>query len=300
MTLKLSAPKPTERAGENTLLDHIEGLPAWLERVRCPRTKLGGWSLGWVGTELENGLPRDGYLVNEHAGTVYNIRGGILDLALPIKPNALTLAGWSNHVPPTPQIYERIWRTRALSLMTGSSFPLERELALVNEWTDVKRGEVVLDVGTSTGLYARGLAATPAAPTIFAVDLSAAMLREARGYIPREGRKGIVLMRAAAEYLPFHDASLDAVVVGGSLNEMKLMSVALRESYRVTRQGGRMFVMSLSRAASAPGRLLQRFLQRGGLKFPSVADFNAMTQAEGWTTAKQESNRIVLFTLLTK
>jgi ubiquinone/menaquinone biosynthesis C-methylase UbiE len=74
----------------------------------------------------------------------------------------------------------------------------------------------------------------------------------------------------------------------------------LRESYRVTRRGGRMFVMSLTRAAGAPIRLLQRVLQTGGLKFPAVPEFNTITAAEGWTTLKQESKGIVLFTLLTK
>lgn len=275
-------------------------LPTWLERVRCPKTKYGGWTAGFVSPAVENGLPHDGYLVNENAGTVYDIRGGILDLALAVKPTALTMAGWSNHVPPTPQIYERLWRKRALSIMTGSSFPVARELALMNEWIEPQNGEFILDVGTSTGLYARGLAATPAAPTIFAMDLAWGMLREAQGYIRREQQKGIVLMRAAAENLPFHDGTLDAVVVGGSLNEMKLASVALREAYRVTRRGGRMFVMSLTRATNAPVRLLQRFLQTGGIQFHAVSDFNAITNAEGWTTAKQELRGIVLFTLLTK
>lgn len=275
-------------------------LPAWLKRVRCPKTKYGGWTTGFVSAVVENGLPRDGYLVNKAAGTVYDIRNGILNLALPTKPTALTIAGWSNQVPPTPQIYEWLWRKRALSMMTGGSYPVARELALLNDWTNVQSGEYVLDLGTSTGLYARGLAAMPASPTIFAVDLAWAMLREAKGYIRREQRKGIVLMRAAAENLPFHDASLDAVVVGGSLNEMRLMSVALREAYRVTRPGGRMFVMSLTRAPNASIRLLQRFLQTGGIKFPALSEFNAITTVEGWTTAKQELKGIVLFTLLTK
>ncbi len=268
----------------------------WLERVRCPKTKLGGWATSFVSSAMENGLPRDGYLVNESAGTVYNIRNGILDLTANLKHSDLTPAGWSNHFFPTPQLYERIWRKRALTILSGENFSVARELNVLNDWVKVQAGEYVIDLGTSTGLYARGI--TNKFVTTFAIDLSWGMLREAKKYIGREKWQGIVLMRAAAENLPFHDASMDAIVVGGSFNEMKSIAVAMREANRVTRRGGRMFVMSLSRATNNPARLLQKLARASGIKFPSVNEFNAMANQTGWNVTNQEAKGSVLFSLL--
>lgn len=273
--------------------------PRWLERVCCPRTGVGHWVVSSISDETENGLPVNGYLVNERAGTAYDIKDGIADMTAGLRRSDLTVAGWSNHFLFAPQAYERIWRRRALTLMTGEAFSIARELAVLNEWTNLQSGEYVLDLGTSTGLYARGVAAHVDA-TVFAIDLSWGMLREARKYIAREQRQGIVLMRAAAERLPFYDASLDAVVVGGSLNEMKSIPVALREARRVTRTGGRLFVMGLTRANTRRGRWLQRFLGAGGIQFPTVNTFNDMARAAGWTIQGQHKKGIVVFTLLTK
>ena len=274
-------------------------VPRWLERVCCPRTGLGHWVVSSISDDMQDGLPVEGYLVNERAGTAYDIREGIPDMTAGLRRSDLTHAGWSNHFPFAPQVYERVWRRRALTLMTGESFPVARELSVLNDWANIQPGESVVDLGTSTGLYARGVAAHVDA-TVFAIDLSWGMLREAKKYIAREERRGIVLMRAAAERLPFYDEALDAVVVGGSLNEMKSMPVALREARRVTREGGRMFVMGLTRANTRRGRWLQRFLGRGGIHFPTVNTFNSMMREAGWAIQGQHKRGIVLFTLLNK
>lgn len=272
--------------------------PEWLARLRCPKTKLGGFTTSFVSPRVENGIPRNGYLICESASTVYSVRGGIVNLVPPRTRLPLTVAGWSNHFFPSPQLYEAIWRRRALTFMSGELFPVTREYALLNDWAQVQPGEGVIDLGTSTGLYARGLSDRDA--TIFAIDLSWGMLREARGYIEREKRRGIVLMRAAAENLPFHDNSMDAVVVGGSFNEMQSIRAAMAEAYRVTRPGGRMFVTSLSQASRWRARVLQSLARLSGIQFPSVNQFNALAQQTGWNIAAQELKGIVLFSLLTK
>lgn len=272
--------------------------PFWLERIRCPKTKLGGLTTSAISEPSAAGVPQNGYLVCKAGGTVYDIKNGILDLTTKLPRNALTSAGWSNHFPPTPQLYERLWRQRALTLLTGEKFPVAREIEWLNAWAQLEAGECVVDLGTSTGLYARGLSERGA--TIFAVDLAGGMLREAQGYIQREQRRGIVLMRAAAENLPFHDASMDAVVVGGSLNEMKSIASALHESHRVVRRGGRMVVMSLVKAYKQPGMVLQSLARQGGIQFPQVNELNAMAMQARWKIAKQELEGIVLFTLLVK
>lgn len=270
----------------------------WLNVLRCPATKREGFAVSYVGERLAaNGLPVEGYLTCEAAGTVYGVHGGIADLTTRTRAGDLTAAGWSNHVPPTPQLYERVWRRRSLSILTGEAFPVARELDWLNEWTGAQGGEKVIDLGTSTGLYARGLAQSSA--TIFAVDLAWGMLEAARGEIERElpyaEARNIVLMRAAAENLPFRDGSVDAVVVGGSLNEMKSSEVALAEARRVVRPGGRMVVMGLTRAASEWGRNLQGMIGASGIRFPSAEEFDVMARRAGWQVKRQEQKGVVLF-----
>lgn len=269
----------------------------WGELV-CPVCKQSGLRLSTSALPGADLLPEHGYAVCDNCKRLYPIAEHILDMAAHEPRPALTLAGWSNHFPPTPQLYERIWRRRALTIMTGEAFSVEREWNRMNEWTQLQAGECAVDLGTSTGLYARGV--VPKEATVFAVDMAWEMLREARRYIAREKRSGIVLMRAAAEKLPFRNESIDAVMVGGSLNEMKAIPAALTEANRVTRRGGRMFVMSLSRATKNPGKVLQGLAGLSGIKFPGADEFNAMAQGAGWNVAKQEQKGIVLFSLLSK
>lgn len=246
----------------------------------------------------EGVLPEHGYAVCDACQRLYPISSAILDMVVYDKGFALTLAGRSNDFFPTPQLYERLWRKRALTLMTGEPFPVAREMQWLRDWTKLRAGECAVDLGSSTGLYARGLSETGA--TVFAVDLATGMLREAQNYIRREQRQGIVLLRGSAENLPFHDASMDAVVVGGSLNEMKSMRAAMQEAFRVVRPGGRMVTMSLSRAYTSLGRALQKSAGMSGIQFPTVAEFNSNVEQSGWKIAEQELKGIVLFSQLVK
>lgn len=275
------------------VLGWISRLVSKLECVNC-----GSAGLRLSSTLPDEGedLPPHGYIVCDNCNTLYPIAEGIADMMPRQTRPALTMAGWSNHFAPAPQVYERIWRRRALTLLTNERFSVEREWGWLNEWTNVQAGEFVIDLGTSTGLYARGLSGKGA--TIIGVDAAWGMLSEAKKYVEREKRKGIVLMRATAEHLPFRDWSMDAVVVGGSLNEMKSIGAALGEAKRVTRRGGRMFVMSLSKARENPGRLVQDFLGASGIQFPAVNVFNAMAQKAGWEIQRQELRGVVLFSLM--
>jgi SAM-dependent methyltransferase/uncharacterized protein YbaR (Trm112 family) len=272
-------------------------LDLW-SRLMCPNCHAEGLRLSANRPLCANELPEYGYAVCDTCQRLYPIAAGILDLAVYDTTFALTLAGQSNHFFPTPQLYERIWRTRALTLLTGESFPVAREMQWLDDWTQVRAGEYVIDLGTSTGLYARGLSKHGA--TLCGVDLAWGMLREAQHAIRREQRAGIVLLRAAAEKLPFRAESMDAVVVGGSLNEMRSIAAALQEALRVVRPGGRMVTMSLGKAYNPRGRWLQKLAGASGIQFPTVSEFNTLAENAGWKIARQELKGIVLFSLLTK
>ena len=89
--------------------------------------------------------------------------------------------------------------------------------------------------------------------------------------------------RAAAENLPFHDENMDAVVVGGSLNEMKSIwrGVARSESCDTAR---RTHVCHEFRAGQQKSRKMGPSLSEYWVEsnFRRVKEFNGMAEEAGW------------------
>ena len=95
----------------------------------------------------------------------------------------------------------------------------------------VESGTRLLDIGCGPGaVIAAGLAR---GASVTAVDLSAAMVREARQRFPTSD-----LRVCDATRLPFADASFDAVTFGFCLHHMAQPHLALAEAHRVLRPGG--------------------------------------------------------------
>ena len=92
-----------------------------------------------------------------------------------------------------------------------------------------------LEIGCGTGLHAALLAASGWTPV--GVDLSAGMLRHARGRLP--------VAQADATRLPFRDASLPAAVAVMVHTDMPQYPAVLREAGRVLRPGGRLVHIGL-------------------------------------------------------
>lgn len=180
------------------------------------------------------------------------------------KKAPITLAARTNLVPLTAIGYE-IWRKRALSMLSGRPFPLDEELALLVKLVQPVAGLQFLDLGTSTGLYARALLEAGAA-RVYALDLSPAMLKvalqKARGYT------GFVPLLARAEAIPLPEAAVEGVVVGGSWNEFPHPQVVVDEMHRVLKPGGRIWIIFNHRSDSA----LQRVLEWTGLRFPALPE----------------------------
>lgn len=244
-------------------------------------------------------VPASGYAVWDHCATRYPIAEHILDLA-PHRAYPLTLAGRSNLAPWVPTLYENVWRPRSLSILSGEPFPPARELALLNDWAHVAPDELVLDIGTSTGFYARGLARACDAAQIVALDHARGMLQMARMLARREGFNKLIYLRAFAQAPPFADASVDVVVCGGSLNEFDSMAEALREMRRVLKTGGRLVMMSLLAASSPQGKLAQQFFGMSGIHFPTRAAFNLLAHEAGLRVVEQQAYGSVLFSRLEK
>lgn len=97
----------------------------------------------------------------------------------------------------------------------------------------------ILDVGCGTGSLLDALHAWGRAPSVYVgLDLSAGMLREARGTHPGAG-----LARAEAGALPVASAAFDLVVSASSLHDWPDPAAGLREMRRALAPDGRLLLM---------------------------------------------------------
>lgn len=229
----------------------------------------------------------------------YPIVDGVLDLLGPLGlPTSVAQA--VNVFPPAAWGYERTWRPRALSMLTGEPFGYDRELPLITGLVAPERGGLIVDVACSNGLYARALERTryDAPGHVVGVDMAMPMLRQARAYARAE-RLRISYVRARAQALPFANGAATALAMGGSLNEIGDSAAALREVRRVLAPTGRVALMHLVRDESAAGRALQSFLSLGGVALPPLAEVNHAFAAAGLRLRAQWRYRAVVFSLLT-
>ncbi len=166
----------------------------------------------------------------------------------------------------------------------------------VREWSEIASTDWVVDLGTSTGFYARGLArASGDRAQIVGLDHAAGMVAFARRAALREGLKNVVFLRALAQRLPFANASVDVIMCGGSLNEFRSMAETRGEMIRVLKPDGRIVTMSLLAAASMQGNLAQRFFGLSGIRFPTREAFHAQVRQAGLRIVRQETFGVVTF-----
>ena len=120
-------------------------------------------------------------------------------------------------------------------------------------------GELALDVGTGTGLYACNLANRGL--HVVGCDSSEAMLQVARAKATR-----VVWQLAEAESLPFSEGTFDLVLSVTALEFMRDPAQALSEMFRVVSPGGRL-VLGVLNAQSAWGKDYIRDARRDDTPF---------------------------------
>ncbi|NTU81539.1 MAG: methyltransferase domain-containing protein [Chloroflexales bacterium] len=275
---------------------YIEAL-AYLTCPRDPEAPL----------ELERGvrLAADGELLAGRlrcpaCGARYPIDGGIADL---LGPRALpdSIVQVTNFLPPIAWGYERAWRPRALTLLSGEPFGYARELPLIVGLAAPERGGLCVDVACSNGLYARALARAQggAAGHVIGVDHALPMLRQARAFARAEGLR-ISYVRARAQALPLASGAAAVVAMGGSLNEIGDIDQALRELRRTLASSGRCAMMCLAQSETGPGRALQGALGLGGVRFPPLDALNRRAAVAGLRLRSQWRYGVVVVSLLTR
>ena len=246
--------------------------------LRCPDCSMQTLEAGEVMRQNASTLT-DGTLTCRSCKCDSSVLGGIW-LAMGARKPARTIAQLLNVVPPTPQLYERLWRHRSLSLISRGATSTKTELdelrlALRNENGSAER--IVVDVACSEGLYARTLA--DASTVVIAVDHSLGFLRRV---VERSVGLPIVAVRALAQHLPIGSGVVDGVVMGASLNEIGDRTAAAMEMSRVTKPGGRLFSMSLIAAGTRPGRIAQKLAGTGGIDFPTLTETVALFTNAGF------------------
>ncbi len=194
----------------------------------------------------------------------------------------------------TAALYD-VWRSKSIGLLTREDYSLEREFALMLEWLKVEPKQTFLDVGTSTGNYARVLAKAGASVT--AIDISKPFLERAA---QMAGRLEIVFEQANAEALPYLDSSFDGVTLGATLNEFFHTNGALAEIARVLKPGGKLFMMYLCESETSFGRLVQLPFKFSGVRFPNREAIRAYLSSLGFERPRAEVRRAVAFELFVK
>lgn len=166
--------------------------------------------------------------------------------------------------------YDRI--SRWYDLIEGSWEKKLRQGGLVR--LAAAPGEKILEVGFGTGHSLAAIAASVGeGGKAFGIDLSPRMRQLARERLIDSGMdRRVELTTGDATELPYADAALDAVFMTFVLELFDTGEIprVLAECYRVLRPGGRICVVSLSRAGRP--RVVRRLYEWGHRRLPSLLD----------------------------
>jgi SAM-dependent methyltransferase len=233
------------------------------------------------------------------SGETYEVKNGYLDL-LKGRVGADNVANLTNFLPGAGPAYEPLWRFHSLTLLTGEPFPSDRELRIIFDLVGLERGGRYLDLGCSTGLYTRSLARMlDNRGEVVGIDISPFMLKEAARRAQKIGAKPS-FVRADAHNIPFADANFSGAVCGGTLNELGDPARALRETRRILEPGGHLAIMGILRARTPRGRLLQRLLSIGGVRFFDPDELKSLLDHAGFDPDPLQTHGLIFFAAATR
>ena len=135
--------------------------------------------------------------------------------------------------------------SRQASGFAGVGLNLGREelLRWVVESLPLSPATRALDIAAGTGHLSRAVA--PHVGSMAAIDVTAAMLREARAEVARAGLRNLHLVRGDAGRLPFAGGHFDLVMCRLALHHFAEPAAEVAEMARVTRAAGMLAIVDL-------------------------------------------------------
>lgn len=159
----------------------------------------------------------------------------------------------------------------------------------VLEAAAIQPDERVLDIGCGTGFLLGEIAGH--ATQVVGIDVTPAMLLEARRRLEASGLHNVCLREASAETLPYGDDRFDLVLCRLVLHHCGDPGRVLREAYRVCRSGGRMVLCDIT-AHEDPAKAdlhnrLERLRDGSHVAHYSATQLFRMMEAVGFTVTGQ-------------
>jgi phosphatidylethanolamine/phosphatidyl-N-methylethanolamine N-methyltransferase len=115
------------------------------------------------------------------------------------------------------------------------------------EALDLCHGDLVLEIGTGTGL---GMDLFPPDVRVVAFDYSPGMLRQAKSRIDREARCPFDLLQMDVQKMAFPDQSFDRIIAAYVLTVVPDLHAALAEILRVAKPGATIVLVNHLRSAN--------------------------------------------------
>jgi arsenite methyltransferase len=160
--------------------------------------------------------------------------------------------------------------------------------------TELKPGEVVLDLGSGGGIDVL-LSARRVGPTgkAYGLDMTDEMLALARENQRQAGAENVEFLKGEIENIPLSDESVDVIISNCVINLSADKDRVLREAFRVLKPGGRLAVSDVVVRGDVPAAVRESMLLWAGCVAGALeeSDYRARLKAACFESVEIEPTR---------